>query len=166
MDGTPYHKAPHYNFAWVSVDTLVVPPVVQALKAQPSDSSIVVNPTVAPAELYIVSITDSMGCSASDSVFIHPVPHQMLVIPNLITPNNDNKNDELFIQDNNGKPLFPGAQLEVYNRWGQSVYKSANYDNNWKAQNITDGVYYYHLQTGCGDDGYKGWLHIMGNVNN
>jgi gliding motility-associated-like protein len=49
-----------------------------------------------------------------------------LFIPNAFSPDGDGINDYLKIRciDN-----YPDAYLEVYNRWGNLIYKKANYGN-------------------------------------
>jgi gliding motility-associated-like protein len=78
-----------------------------------------------------------------------------IFIPNLITPNNDGKNDLFEIT-----ALPSGSSLKVYNRWGDSVYQSNDYDNLWAANNISDGVYYYDLVLPGGKK-YNGWLNVV-----
>lgn len=116
---------------------------------------------------FLVTVVDTNNCWAElpaiDSVEIFD--RQELVIPNLMTPNHDDKNETYVIRDVNNFDILPGAKLEVYNRWGERVYRSSNYDNSWNATNINDGMYYYYLKTGCANDEYKGWLHIISNNN-
>ncbi|MBO9701663.1 MAG: gliding motility-associated C-terminal domain-containing protein [Sporocytophaga sp.] len=116
---------------------------------------------------FLVTVVDTNNCWAElpaiDSVEIFD--HQELVIPNLMTPNHDGKNETYIIRDVNNYDILPGAKLEVYNRWGERVYKNSSYDNSWNAANISDGMYYYYLKTGCAKDEYKGWLHIISNNN-
>lgn len=116
---------------------------------------------------YYVTVLDSNGCwslPAMDTVRV--IQHQDLVIPNLMTPNGDDKNDTYVIRDINKMDLLPGATLEVYNRWGERVFKSTNYRNDWAARNVNDGIYYYYLKSGCGPNAYKGWLQIISNEKN
>lgn len=118
---------------------------------------------------YYVYITDNLniGCTTGmDSVDINSIGRQDLVITNLITPNDDNKNDLFIIRDvNTGKDLIKdGSKLIVTNRWGDKVFTAKDYENNWKAQELSDGMYYYHLETGCGKEEYKGWVQILGNT--
>ncbi|MBC7486842.1 MAG: gliding motility-associated C-terminal domain-containing protein [Cytophagaceae bacterium] len=82
-------------------------------------------------------------------------PCVALFIPNLITPNSDGKNDQFEIL---GLPL--GSELTVFNRWGNRVYESNDYDNLWAATNIVDGVYYFGLKLPDGKE-YNGWLQIV-----
>jgi gliding motility-associated-like protein len=78
-----------------------------------------------------------------------------LFIPNMVTPNNDGQNDYFKILS-----LPNGSGLEIYNRWGERVYASSNYDNLWAANNVSDGLYYYLLKLPDGND-FRGWLHVI-----
>lgn len=75
----------------------------------------------------------------------------LLAIPNGISPNGDNINDELIID---GLDNYDNVNLFIVNRWGDAVYKIANYNNNlaWKGQwlknnsPVPDGTYYLVLE--------------------
>ncbi|UYZ57784.1 DUF7948 domain-containing protein [Hymenobacter latericus] len=75
-------------------------------------------------------------------------------IPNIITPNADDKNDVFEVSA--GCP--PG--LQVFSRWGQKVYDDAAYRNNWGGGNQPAGTYYYLLRYVDGRT-VKGWLEIQ-----
>lgn len=70
-------------------------------------------------------------------------------IPNVFTPNGDGFNDE-FATDIN--EILPCCQLEIFSRWGNSVYntKRANKPWNGRIQNngekLRNGVYFYVLK--------------------
>jgi gliding motility-associated-like protein len=77
-------------------------------------------------------------------------------VPNLITPNGDGLNDRFVITDFGQK-----WNLEVYNRWGDRIYKQEKYINEWNASGQTDGIYFYHiLDTKTGRE-YKGWVEVL-----
>jgi gliding motility-associated-like protein len=101
----------------------------------------------------------------SDTIEVKAYDKQNLMVPNLITPNNDNKNECFIIKDVNNFDILPGSSLEVYNRWGEAVFKASNYSNQqpWCGGSLTDGVYYYHIKTGCGEQVIKGWIEILSN---
>jgi gliding motility-associated-like protein len=67
-------------------------------------------------------------------------------VPNIITPNDDGHNDQLEII---GLGTEPWA-LTIYSRWGQRVYATPHYRQDWAAANLPDGTYYYHLQRAAG----------------
>ena len=75
--------------------------------------------------------------------------------PNLITPNGDDKNETLIFPCMN----LGNWTLEIVNRWGEIVYRTTDYKNEWNGENCTDGVYYYSLER----EGkkYKGWVEII-----
>jgi gliding motility-associated-like protein len=69
-------------------------------------------------------------------------------IPEAFTPNGNNINDVFEI---NNLFSFNERKLEVFNRYGLSVYKNDLYDNTWNGtrsdngQELPDGTYYYIL---------------------
>jgi gliding motility-associated-like protein len=62
-------------------------------------------------------------------------------IPNVISPNGDGINDKFVIE--NGK--FYNLKLNIFNRWGNQIFESNDYQNNWPASEVADGVYFYTL---------------------
>ncbi|MCB9223742.1 MAG: gliding motility-associated C-terminal domain-containing protein [Crocinitomicaceae bacterium] len=96
---------------------------------------------------YFVQITDLDGCKDTADVTVTVVPDiSLLSIPNLITPNGDGYNDHWQIKNLEG---FPEAEVTVFNIYGQIVYASAPYNNNWggeyKGKQLPDGTYFYIL---------------------
>lgn len=59
------------------------------------------------------------------------------------TPNGDGYNDAFVIK---GLEHYPGSSLTILNRNGKVVYQSADYNNDWKANNVEEGSYFYSLQ--------------------
>jgi gliding motility-associated-like protein len=88
------------------------------------------------------------------------MPSRPVEIPNVITPNSDNINDLLFIEN---LDYYPGAVFRVFNRWGQKVYESNDYQNNWGGDELESGSYFYELI--ITEDGiqqqFKGTMRIM-----
>ena len=70
-----------------------------------------------------------------------------LQIPNIFTPNGDGINDYFYIRN---LDKYSSNQLLVSNRMGKSVCERINYQNDWNATNIPDGVYYYVLKIKSG----------------
>lgn len=69
-------------------------------------------------------------------------------VPPAFSPNGDGVNDKFVVQNADGKHV----SLEMYNRWGNRVYKSDDYKNDWGGEvtegfflgsGIPDGTYYY-----------------------
>ncbi len=73
----------------------------------------------------------------------HSVSGNSLFVPNLFTPNGDGINETFEIR---GLNLFAQNDLVIVNRWGNQVYKSDNYQNNWTGEGLNEGTYYYVLR--------------------
>jgi gliding motility-associated-like protein len=75
-----------------------------------------------------------------------------LVIPTLITPNMDGKNDYLVIRP---KETIGKIELFIFDRRGVEVFRNSDYDNLWNGINyqgnpLPDDTYFYILQTANG----------------
>jgi len=85
-----------------------------------------------------------------------------LFIPNLFTPNGDGNNDAFEIR---GLELFTRNDLIIVNRWGNQVYKSDNYRNDWTGEGLNEGTYYYILRVKEGTGGdwqiFKGYITLI-----
>ena len=105
------------------------------------------------AGVYTLSIRDSLGCEKDYSVTINL--DNSVFIPNVFTPNGDSYNDVFYIRN---LPTS-GTYVLITNRWGQEVYKSSNYQNDWSGGNESAGVYYYRIK--ISGQVYTGWLEII-----
>lgn len=66
---------------------------------------------------------------------------------NLITPNGDDLNDNWDVGIFN-KVCIQSADVEVFDRWGKSVFSAKNYDNSWNGKRKDDylnGVYFFKI---------------------
>lgn len=77
-------------------------------------------------------------------------------VANGITPNGDGMNDQLIFDDLLLAPdKYPNNSLIIFNRWGDIVYESQPYNNDWDGVNasgspLPDGTYYYILRLEIG----------------
>ncbi len=60
-------------------------------------------------------------------------------IINVSTPNGDGVNDELYIK---GLDFYPNSKVSLFNRWGQKVFESADYKNDWSPAALEGGTYF------------------------
>ena len=77
-----------------------------------------------------------------------------LIFPEAFTPDGDGINDLFVIE---GLEIYPDHNLTIFNRWGDMVYSSLNYQNDWdgSSQNslnfmnnkLPTGTYYYLFDT-------------------
>ena len=109
-----------------------------------------------------VTVINEFGCVATDTVMITPLPE--IEFPNGFSPNGDAVNDvwEIDYIDE-----FPNATVEVYNRWGQLLFRSEGYDQPWDGtfenKPLPVGTYYYiiELNSEFYPDPYTGPITIM-----
>jgi len=87
-----------------------------------------------------LSIADANGCTDTASRVY--VISNSVAVPNSFTPNGDGSNDLFVVK---GLSAFPNSKLLIFNRWGNEVYTTQAYANNWDAVDYPDGVYFYIL---------------------
>ena len=81
-------------------------------------------------------------------------------IPNIFTPGSGNSvgfNDSFVIA---GIENFPNSKLKIFNRWGNLVFESDNYNNTWKAENVSGGTYYYIFERIDGEN-FSGYIEVL-----
>ncbi|MCC5938711.1 MAG: gliding motility-associated C-terminal domain-containing protein [Lunatimonas sp.] len=84
-----------------------------------------------------------------------------LFIPNVIKPDNDGKNDTFVIRADH---KFDKTELVIFNRWGDPVYESNDYQNDWDAEGLNSGTYYYQVSGNLPSGEkilYKGWVQVI-----
>lgn len=121
---------------------------------------LIFNPVAKPqfTTSYILTLVDSNQCLSFDTVVITvKVP-----VPNAITPNGDGAND-YFIVDKIDS--LPNNSFEIYNKYGNLVYDSSPYMNDWDGTSsggtdLPDGIYYYVLNFGDGREVQTGYVLI------
>ena len=84
-------------------------------------------------------------------------------IPNVLTPNGNGKNDALTIPCTQN---FPNNELMVFNRWGDKVYSTVGYQNDWEGtyngNDLPAGTYYYIFKLDTNDaDPAQGFFTIV-----
>lgn len=81
---------------------------------------------------------------------------------NAFSPDGDGKNDTWEVKN---LDLYPNNDLSVFNRWGDEVFKTKNYNSAkaWDGGNLNPGTYYYILNVNV--DGvqklYKGFITMV-----
>jgi gliding motility-associated-like protein len=100
---------------------------------------------LAPNLTYMsVNVIDACGQNISSGLI--PVYNRCpLQVPNVITFNGDNINDEFIIQNIDD---YDRVRVQIFNRWGNLVFESENYQNEWKGYDksgkaLEGGVYTY-----------------------
>jgi gliding motility-associated-like protein len=117
-----------------------------------------------------VHIFNADQCYIQDSVqLILGEDKDCVEITELITPNNDGKNDVLFLSF---VAQYPNHKLSIFNRWGSLVYEKKNYQNDWsgiantgalagKGEKLPVGTYFYIFDPGNGDKPKRGFIELQ-----
>lgn len=103
----------------------------------------------------------SSGCSDTAAIAVDVIDCE-IIVPNVITPNGDGVNETFFVE---GIENYDFRQLSVYNRWGNLIYQSDAYTNEWNGEGCSDGTYFYILllRRGEVEKNYQGTITILGN---
>jgi gliding motility-associated-like protein len=129
-----------------------------------SDGVLTATRTNIPTGTYSAVVTDINGCAASINVEISASgSEKCLVIPDIITPNNDGYNDTWIIKNID---LFPNAEVFIYTRWGKLVFKTRNlsanpWDGTYKGKLLPTDSYHYILHLNDGSEPRSGVISII-----
>ncbi|MBA2612661.1 MAG: gliding motility-associated C-terminal domain-containing protein [Bacteroidetes bacterium] len=118
---------------------------------------------------YTVTLIISNGLCSDTTQTVITVNVATIVIPEVFTPNGDTKNDVFDIKNID---FFPGNELQVFNRWGNVVYRMKGYNNTWDgSSNVNEktgsgklptGTYFYLLTLGDNDKQiFRGFIQIL-----
>jgi gliding motility-associated-like protein len=105
------------------------------------------NPICTPifTTTYKITASGLGNCFATDTIKV--VALKVLAIPNVFSPNGDGQHDFWdipFLKD------YPGSKIEIFNRYGQLVYRSYGYNGPWdgnvNGKPVPIGTYYYIIE--------------------
>jgi gliding motility-associated-like protein len=106
-------------------------------------SFVATNPGSAPASGVITLTPVLNGCSGAPAQYvINVIPLvKSVFVPNVFSPNNDGKNDLLYVYGNHINKM----ELRIFNQWGQEVEvitdKSKGWDGKFKGNAQPEGTY-------------------------
>lgn len=115
----------------------------------------------------VTLIVSNTLCSdtAYGSVIVNPAE---IEVPELLTPNDDGKNDVFYIKN---LEYFPDNELLIFNRWGHVVYSMKKYINDWEGSaniggtgngKLPTGTYFYLLKLNDAENRvYKGFCQLL-----
>ena len=122
----------------------------------------ILQPLASPTDdiIYKLTVITSEGCKASDEMLVTVLKKPG--IPNTFSPNGDGIHDSWEIKY---LESYPGATVEIYNRYGQLVFRSQGYTNAWdgtyNGKPVPVGTYYYIVNPKNGRKQMAGFVDII-----
>ncbi len=109
----------------------------------------------------LLTVTDKFGCVDTQSVVINVFEKFDPRVPNVFTPNGDNKNDVFKVFGNGIKSI----EYNIFDRWGKRVYEGTNIATGWDGSGQHDGTYYYVIKVAATDNlqtqELKGYIQLL-----
>ncbi|RUT78722.1 gliding motility-associated C-terminal domain-containing protein [Ancylomarina longa] len=120
------------------------------------------------AGTYQVLVVDGNACRSSDAGELAEIKidsEKQVILNNALTPNGDGINDNWQLLYN---PTLGYPEVYIFNIYGQEVYHSKAYQNDWKGtfngSILPNGAYYYLIEFNSKEmKPIKGSLSILGN---
>ena len=125
-------------------------------------SNTILNPIVKGVDdiTYTLTVTGRGGCIATDQVFIKVLKGPE--IPNIFSPNGDGIHDKWEIKY---LDTYPGGTVEIFNRYGQLIFRSVGYGVPWdgtvNGKQVPIGTYYYIVDPKNGRKIMSGYVDVI-----
>ena len=92
-----------------------------------------------------VTLSDTSGCSVTDTVTVRVEGGCVVFVPNAFSPNGDGKNDDLKVMGS----CIEKLSFFIFDRWGNQVFESEDpsrgWDGSFKGNPMAAGGYVYYL---------------------
>ncbi len=114
--------------------------------------------------IYDVTINDFSFCEIDTTFVLRSLRDFCFEIPTAFTPNGDNINEkwEIYLGG-----LYPGVEIEIFDRWGKRVFYSKGYeesqfwDGTYNGKELPIDAYYYIINLKNGDERISGTVTII-----
>jgi gliding motility-associated-like protein len=92
------------------------------------------------------------GCKDSSSASVCIDDNTSYFVPDIFSPNGDGHNDIFYVRARN----YKSGSIQIFNRWGEQVFQTTNFDNGWDGQlrgeKVPSGSYLYILDITFSDN--------------
>ncbi len=115
----------------------------------PNSPTSLVDNIIAGENILVYRLTHPVCGFSHDTlrITVNNCSGEEFIIPTVITPNSDGKNDAFFVDNLN--VLYPKCEVIIVNRWGTLVFESVGYNTPWngtfKGEELPMGTYYYKI---------------------
>jgi len=102
---------------------------------------------------YTVNVADSNGCKLKKDVTVvvvfAPCASSNLYVPNAFSPNNDGRNDKLYVRGNYIQDIY----FTVYDRWGVKMFETRDqnvgWDGTYHGKKLDPAVFGWYIEGTC-----------------
>ena len=150
---------------WAQVDPEGGSEDYSVLWAGPGNATGSTSPTVVDLGpgVYRVQIQDVNYCELVDTAILISDAMTCLNIPTAFTPNADGYNDDWEII---GIEYYPGATIQIFNRWGEQIFYTENYmdqrfDGNYRGIKLPVDSYHFIIELQNGSPPITGNVTIL-----
>jgi gliding motility-associated-like protein len=116
--------------------------------------------TATQNQTYTLTAVGQGNCTAVDNLTVRIL--KPIQVPNAFSPNGDGINDRWMIPN---LADYPGAKVEIFNRWGQPVFTSYGYNTPWDGSYLGKplplATYYYVITLNNGFKPVTGSITII-----
>lgn len=103
-----------------------------------------------------------------DNVVLGEANAPEIIVYNAVSANGDERNEILLLQFIDSNPLTQQNRVTIYNRWGDLVFETTDYDNQTRAfrglntngDELPSGTYFYKLEFTSGQPMKTGYLSL------
>lgn len=119
------------------------------------------------ADKLTIEVCDLLGSCTQQELTIDVVGE--LIIYTGLSPNGDSFNEKWIIQNIESLPDTRENNVTIYNRWGDLIFETSNYDNstrvfkgiNKNGNEVNSGVYYYKIEFNSGRKSLSGYITVV-----
>ena len=126
--------------------------------------SIGVDPThTSDTTIYRLILTSTENTNCKDTAEVTVIVRQILIIPNIFSPNGNSKFDKWYIGN---IEQYPQARVSIFNRYGQFIFESPEgyptpWDGTYHGEPLAVGTYFYIITTAPGAAPLSGPISIV-----